>query len=197
MTISLMPDKTRVIVIGGGRAGFIKAKAFSKRGCRVFVLSREFMEEFRELEDAGNVTLIRENYDKSYIIDKHIVVIATDNEELNNSIKKNCEDLYKIYLTCSDFEKGMFITPVQGETEEINFSVHTRSGSPRTSVFIAHGIQEYLKEYDGFVKYICSLRKSLKGFPMKDEIMKLVNTKEFYEKYKAGKYREFIENILK
>lgn len=197
MTISLLPEKMRVLIIGGGRAGFIKAKSFSKKGCSVYVLSKQFIEEFKELNDMGKVVLITGNYDKIHIADKHIVIIATDDENLNEIIKNDCESSSKIYLSCEDFNGGMFITPVQRETDELNFSIHTKSGSPRTSVFIADMIEEHLKEYDEFAKYVCNLRESLKGSDKKDEIMRIVNTREFYERYRAGSHEELIESAIK
>ncbi|MCX7905047.1 MAG: NAD(P)-dependent oxidoreductase, partial [Caloramator sp.] len=105
MFISLISQKTNVLVVGGGRAGYLKATSFLKKGCRVTVLSKGFIDDFRKL-DSVNLKLIEGNYSISYIQNHHLIVIATDDDELNDLVKMDCEKNFKLYLTCNDYRKG-------------------------------------------------------------------------------------------
>lgn len=187
--ISLISSKIRVIVIGGGNGGYIKAKSFLKRGCNVDVLSKSFNERFEKLE--GNIKLIKDEYKKKYIEDKHIVIISTADNKLNEVIKKDCEYLSKIYLYSSEFKYGLLVTPTQRETKSVSFAVHTKAGSPKTSVFLAQKIKETLNQYDDFINYIGELRQELKtrtdNNKLKIEVMNFINTDDFYYFYKKGK----------
>lgn len=191
--LSLISDKINVLIIGGGRAGFIKAKTFSKKGCNLTVLSKEFCDEFNSIKDLYNVKLIKSEYNREYILNSHIVVIAVNNEEVNSLIKSHCNELCKLYLDCTDFTKGLFVVPCQRSTGITSFGINTRGGSPKTSRYLADKVSKVLYEYDSFVEYSCSLRNRIKDFHNKDEIMEFVASEDFYFFYKKNKH----ESILK
>ncbi|WP_051541907.1 NAD(P)-dependent oxidoreductase [Clostridium lundense] len=191
--ISLISDKTNVLIIGGGRAGFIKAKTFSKKGCNLTVVSKEFCEDFNSIESFSNVRLIKSEYNREYILNNHLIVIAVNNEEINSLIKKHCNELSKLYLDCTDFKKGLFVVPCQRSTNVTSFGINTKGGSPKTSRYLANKLSKVLYEYDSFVEYSYSLRNRIKDFHNKDEIMEFVASEDFYFFYKKNQH----ENILK
>lgn len=178
--LSLISKKTKVLIIGGGRAGFIKAKSLSSSGCKVWVISKNFCDEFSSLKTLCNLTLIHAAYNTDYILNKHIIVIATGDEEIDTQIACDCEKYSKLYLFCSDYRKGNIIKPLQRETKSVVFSLHSKSGNPNASLFSADLIKENLGEYDDFINYINSLRNKVKSKSYKDEIMKFVSTKDFH-----------------
>jgi precorrin-2 dehydrogenase/sirohydrochlorin ferrochelatase len=182
--ISLISHKTNVLIVGGGKAGYIKAKAFANRGCNVTIVSKDFIEEVKSID---KVVFIKGEYDVNYILDKHLVVIATDNIKLNEKIKGDCERHCKLYLYASNFKEGIFVTPVQRSTEQIEFAINTKGGSPKTSLFLSDIIKREMIKYDDFVRYTCLLRESIKDKKYKNEIMNFVNSKDFYFSYSAGK----------
>lgn len=193
MGISLLSSKIHVLIVGGGTAGLIKAKTFSKRGCRVTVVSTEFKAEFSDLKEVYSVQLLQEKYQYEQILDKHLVVIATEVEEVNEKIKEDCEKHYKLYLTCSDFRKGLFLTPYHGEIKNLSFTLHTRGGSPKTTMFVANKIFEAIKPYDDFIGFTCNLRKRIKAGQNKKEIMEFITSEDFYFFYNRGAQNKVLE----
>lgn len=183
--ISLISPKIRVIIIGGGNGGYIKAKSFLQKGCTVYVLSKEFDEKFKNIDD---IIFIKKEYHFDYLKDKHIVIISTDDQELNDKIKNDCESLSKIYLMSSSFQDGLFITPSGTQTKNISFSLHTKVGSPKTSVFLSKKIQQDLEQYDEFVEYVGKVRRKIKNRKLKLEIMEFLNSDDFYFFYKLNKH---------
>jgi precorrin-2 dehydrogenase/sirohydrochlorin ferrochelatase len=190
--ISLLAAKIRVIIIGGGRAASIKAKTYNSKGCQVTVLAKAFCDEVKLLK-AKHVRLIEAEYTRSHIIDQHLIVIAIDNEEVNRIIRADCEQMSKLYLTCSDYREGLFVTPVMRETEATVVALHTKGGSPKTSVFIGDKLQKWLKKYDVFIKFACTLRKQLQHRKDKEVILNFVNSEEFLCLFEQGKHHEFCE----
>ena len=44
--ISLLSNKVNILIVGGGEAAFIKCRTFSKEGCNITVVSKEFCSDF-------------------------------------------------------------------------------------------------------------------------------------------------------
>lgn len=187
MFLSVVSKRLKVLVVGGGRAGLIKTESFSKKGCILTVVSPCFTGELQRFAQGKNVELIKDNYKENYILDKHIVIIATNDDRINSIIKNDCDRHSKLYLHCADFKKGIVITPSEAETKNIHFALHTKGGGPKTSKMLLDVMKKTLENYDGYVEYICKLREKIKGFHKKSEIMNFVSTpdfKFFYEKQK-------------
>ncbi len=198
--ISLISHKTKVVIIGGGKAGLIKCISFIKKGCNVTVVSNEFIDDFKILREEisreninTNLQLIKDYYSCKYILDKHIVIIAVDDKRLINLISKDCENNFKLYLNCENFKEGNFVKPLQRESQNIIFSLHARGGSPKTSQFLADNIIEKLKDYDSLVNYIVQLRDKIKGTSYKNEILAFISSDDFKFFYEKGVH----EKVLK
>jgi precorrin-2 dehydrogenase / sirohydrochlorin ferrochelatase len=190
--ISLLSHKISVVIIGGGKAGFIKCKSFAKKGCKVLVVSKEFNPSFHSLRNLDNVELIEDSYKKSYILDKHLVVIAVDDNKDNEKIKEDCEDNYKLYLDCSNFKNGLFITPMQKHLKNLSFSIHTKAGNPKASILLADYIEDKLNDYDDFTQYISGLREKVRKLDYKDEFMDFVATEDFKFFYYKGVHEKVL-----
>lgn len=183
--LSLISTKINVGVIGGGKVGYIKAKNFLAKNCNVEVLSLDFINNFENLE---NVNLIKNSYYEDFINNKHIVIIATNDKDLNERIKKDCDKAYKIYIYAEDYLEGIAIAPVQRSLNNISFAINTNYGNPRGSLILAEKIMEVLKEYDEFIGVSSLIRKSAKEmFGKKSDIINFVCSEDFkyiYEKKK-------------
>ena len=190
--VSLLSPKIKVIVLGGGYAAYIKSKTFSKKGCQVFILSKKFMDDFENIDSLSTVHIIYGEYEKKYIEDKNIVVIATDDSKTNCSIAEDCKTLCKIYIDATNPENGNCITPCQRNTKNISIGINTKGVSPVTSVFIANKMVDYVKEYDEFVEFTSHIRNSICSIEDKRKIMKFICTDDFYFFYKKGKALDVI-----
>lgn len=183
--LSLISTKINVGVIGGGKVGYIKAKNFLAKNCNVEVLSLDFINNFENLE---NVNLIKNSYYEDFINNKHIVIIATNDKDLNERIKKDCDKAYKIYIYAEDYLEGIAIAPVQRSLNNISFAINTNYGNPRGSLILAEKIMEVLKEYDEFIGVSSLIRKSAKEISgKKSDIINFVCSEDFkyiYEKKK-------------
>ena len=183
--LSLISNKINIGIIGGGKVGYIKSKNFIAKRCNVEVLSLDFIEDFSNLE---NVKLIKGNYYKDFINDKHIIIIATNDSLLNQKIKKDCEEAYKIFIFVDNALESLAIAPVQRSLNNISFAVNTNYGNPKGSLMISEKVNEVLKEYDEFIGFSSSIRNSAKTInDKKKDIINFVCSEDFkyiYEKKK-------------
>ncbi|AAO35328.1 precorrin-2 dehydrogenase [Clostridium tetani] len=191
--ISLLSNKIKVLIVGGGRAGFIKAKTLSNNGCRVKVISKNFSKEFEELKKLSNVQLIKDEYKKDYISENHLIIIAVEDETTNEIIRKHCDEQCKLYLDCSHFERGLFVVPCQRSSKTATFGINTKGGSPKTAIYLAEEIKDNLIKKDSFIEYSYKLRNIINKSEDKATIMDFVATEDFYFFYNKNKHKIILE----
>ncbi len=193
--ISLRSEKIRALIVGGGRAALIKANAFAARGCRVTILAKSVIDDVANLA-SDRVEILIAPYHSSVLASHHLVVIATDDDAVNAQIQRDCEAQAKLYLTCSDAQQGLFITPVMRETEQAMLAVHTKAGSPRSAVFLAEKLAKYAQKYDAFIAWIADIRQQIKGRDDKDETMRTLNSDATFDLFTQGKQDELYDRYV-
>lgn len=195
--LSLISDKIHIGVIGSGRAGLIKVRHFLRENCRVSVITRDDYDNndnIKSLMEYEKFSISREEYSEDFIKDKHLIIIAVDNEETKVRIRKDCDKCFKIYIDCMNFKEGMAVVPVQRKSKSLNFGVNTRGGNPKASVFIAEKVKNEMGRYDEFIAYTTDLRERFKEKPeLKDDAMKFLFTEDFYFFFEKGKAERVIE----
>lgn len=183
-SIAFLSKKLRVGIIGAGKGGLIKAKHFLKQNSQVFILTKDKISQ----EGIEKATIINKEYDRNFILDKHIIIIAVKDETLRNKIKEQCEEIYKIYIDASNFKEGMGVLPVQRESENLVFTLNTKGGNPKASVFISNKIKEELKKYDDFLEFTTIVRNELKeNNKLKDEVLNFIFNDDFIFFFNKGK----------
>lgn len=191
--IGLMSSKTRIGIIGAGRAGFIKARHFALNGCHVEIIAKEFCKELIDLSSEYNLMLINKEFTINFLKDKHIIVIAVDDEELKQQIREYCDSNYKIYIDSSNFKDGMGIVPVERQSKNIMVALNTKLGNPKGAVLISKKIKNIIDEYDEFIEFTSKLRNNSKELlDYKKEILEVIGTEEFEKLYKEKSHEEFL-----
>ncbi|WP_297421560.1 NAD(P)-dependent oxidoreductase [Clostridium sp.] len=188
--ISLISKKLRVGIIGGGKAGEIKARHFVNNKCYVEVLSKNFDEKIIELSNNSKerLKLIKGEFSHEFLKDKHLIIIAIDDENLKNKIKKFCDENYKIYIDSSNFKDGMGVVPIQKNTESITFALNTKHGNPKGAALLSNKVKDILEEYDDFINFIGIIRNKAKEIPeYKSNIVELTNNEVFKKAFDEGR----------
>lgn len=184
--IALKSNKVRILIVGGGRAAFIKSKAFTKTGCSLSILSPKFSEDVLNLKSYETIEFIKNNYSKEYILDKHLVVIATENEEENRKIRNDCDAWSKLYIDCSDKDKSLCFNSFQRESKTMVLALNNKVGCPKATSFIGEKIKKQLEIYDNYIEYVTCIRSNIKNHGLKDEIMDFVCTNDFHFFFEKG-----------
>lgn len=184
--LAIDSSKLKVTIIGGGRAGFIKARTFLKRGAAVKVVSRDFHEGFSEFIANERLELVCREYDVEFIQKCHLVIIATDDCKLNETVMKDCDECCKMYINCAQPEKGMGAIAAVRETKSMTMCLTCKDKSPRTSVFLLEKMKKELEAYDEYVNYATALREKNIYNESKNSMMEFVSSDDFYFFYTKG-----------
>ena len=195
--ISLISSKIKVGIIGGGKAGTIKAKHFADNKCYVEVLSKTFSEEIVGIskKTKESLKLINEEFSYEFLNDKHLIIIAVDDNILKDKIIKYCEENFKIYIDSSDFKGGMGVIPIQRNTKNISFALNTKIGNPKGAVLVSDKVKILLDGYDDFIEFMGKIRNRAKVFPeYKNEIVKLIGNDEFKESFDEGRSESILRS---
>ena len=81
----------------------------------------------------------------------------------------------------------MAVLPVQRESENLVFTLNTKIGNPKASVFISNKIEKELKEYDDFVEFTTLVRNRIKENYKKNEILNFIFNDDFLFFFNKGK----------
>lgn len=194
--LSFFSDKLRVGIIGGGKAATIKVRSLLKKNIYVELLSRDFTEEILSMKDE-KLVIIKSEYNNNFIMDKHLVIIAIDDDELINRIKNECDKAYKLYINCTDFKEGIGLMPVQRKLKNISFGLNTNGGNPKGALLAADIAAESLKNIDDFIGITSILRNNAKALvTYKKEIIDFISSNDFKFFWDKGKDKIVLDLFL-
>jgi precorrin-2 dehydrogenase / sirohydrochlorin ferrochelatase len=176
--LSISPKKVKVLVIGGGKAGLIKAKSFLTKGFEVHCIAPNFHEEFSEF-NYDTLRLMKEDFKDEILKRYHIIVICTNKEEVNTHIRRLCDEQCKIYIDATMPESSMATLCAMTSTEGVSVAVRIKDKSPKTARFLAKKIKQYLTQYDGYVSLATYIRNNINDFEKKSEILEFISSEDF------------------
>ncbi|WP_160672760.1 NAD(P)-dependent oxidoreductase [Clostridium sp. C8-1-8] len=179
MFLSLISNKINVIIVGGGKAAYIKAKSLVDKGCNLTIVSKEFDEEVEALiyKDA---VFIKEGYDKAFILDKHLVFICIDDKEVTRKIINDCNELSKLYINCVDSKEGLAVMPMQANNKAISYAINTNKANPKMARRILRDIEKAVEPLSELTSFSTKLRQRMKALGKIDKvIMEFITSEEF------------------
>ena len=164
-----------ITVIGGGKVAYRKVSNFISFGYYVRIISPRLIKEFNNIEDKINI--INDIYKEDYIKDSFIVVAATDNKELNETIGLYCKQNNKLCNVVDNPSLSSFIVPSVVKRGDLIISVSTCGKSPSLSAKIKNDLEEqYNDDYEEYVNLLGNIRnKVLEKYKDKAEKRKLLN----------------------
>ncbi|PKM48665.1 MAG: hypothetical protein CVV01_02350 [Firmicutes bacterium HGW-Firmicutes-6] len=119
----------KVLVVGGGKVAARRIVTLLENGMQVIAVSPDFSEAIIKTEN-HQLTLINACYHKEQLVDIDLAVAATDNRELNQQIKRDCQS-QKIWCNrVDDPEDSDFIFPSVIRRGDLTLSVCTEGASP-------------------------------------------------------------------
>ncbi len=196
-------EDKKVLVIGGGGVGTVRAKKFLEAGAKVRVLSLEFSEELRKLAKEGKVELIEgdafdEELLENLISDSDLVVVAIPSLKVNDIVWKIAKKHKTLVNLANDAERTEVVVPFEDEFEGIRFAVTTEGKSGIVARKVKEAFRKLLEEDEEiifFLKAMEHLKRFMKSHNVPVQLrMKLYFVisadKEFRRLVKEGKVDE-------
>ena len=133
----------KIVIIGGGKIAFRKAKTFINSGAAITIISPQIIEDFKEFPI---ITCINKRFEKDDIKEAHIVIAATNDKEINQYIK-DCTTDFQWFNDVSDQKNSDFHTPAVVRRGDLVVSVSTSGKSPILSKKLKSELESYFDEH--------------------------------------------------
>ena len=89
----------------------------------------------------------------------------------------------------------MGVVPVQRSTENITFALNTKYGNPKGAVLVSNKVENVIKGYDEFIKYIGVIRNKSRLLPKyKKEIISFIGSDNFKNSFDEGKSEDLLRS---
>ncbi|NLY77081.1 MAG: bifunctional precorrin-2 dehydrogenase/sirohydrochlorin ferrochelatase [Tissierellia bacterium] len=140
----------KVLIVGGGKIAYRKAKSFLKYQASVLVVSPQFIYRFYELKKKyrQQLTLIEDTYDPKYIDGSFLVVGATSSRKVNEQIAL---DSHRLNILCNIVdrkEESNFISPGVVDKDGLVISISTMGKFPYLTRKIKEDIEHRYSKFD-------------------------------------------------
>jgi precorrin-2 dehydrogenase/sirohydrochlorin ferrochelatase len=199
-----------VLVIGGGGVGTRRALKFLTAGANVRVLSLEFSDELLKYAEQGNVELVKGDAGDVELLRRNIewadlVIIATNNPEINENARKIARNLRKFFNDATNAEETEVVVPFEGEVNGIRIAVTTEGLSGVMARKTINKVIAMLKNDEELMKmsnvwYAVKrrIKESINDVRVRLKLyMELDNDEKFNELAKRGDIEEALEYVMK
>ena len=165
--IFLKVSELNTLLVGAGFVGLEKLTFLLKSSPNavVTVVSREISDDIIQLaEGSPNIKLIQDVYDEKYLEDRHMVIAATNDKEVNKLIYRDAKArtiLVNVADTPAycDFYLGGIVTK-----GNVKIAISTNGKSPTTAKRLRQLLEEIIPEdINEMVENIHQYRETLKG----------------------------------
>ncbi|WP_298418573.1 bifunctional precorrin-2 dehydrogenase/sirohydrochlorin ferrochelatase [uncultured Kordia sp.] len=165
--IFLKAHQLNILIVGGGNVGLEKLTFLLKSSpnANVTLVAPYIKEEVRRLAKKHlSVALIKDAYAKLYLDEKHIVIAATDNQEVNLNIFSDAKQRNLLVNLADqpqycDFYLGGIVTK-----GNVKIAISTNGKSPTTAKRLRQFFEQVIPEsINELVQNLHSYRKTLKN----------------------------------
>jgi len=145
--IFLNMKEKQVMIFGGGRIAARRARVLLEFGAKVQVTAPEISKELEELaKERENLTLEYRKYRPSELQEADFVIAATNDEQANTIIFRECRHKNILVNVASDKEKCDFYFPGIAREGDITVGVTANGKDHRKAAEVTEEIRKLLRE---------------------------------------------------
>ena len=160
--IFLELGERRSVVIGGGSVAARKAQALLNAGTRLVVVAERIDNMMTVICQGKNAELIKSRYSKEYLSGAVLVIAATNNNQLNKQIYKDCQELEVLCNVVDVPELCDFYVPAVLKRGNLQIAIGTEGCCPAYAGHIRKKLEEIFTEKHGqFLAELEQLRKRI------------------------------------
>lgn len=164
--IFLKVEQLNVLIVGGGYVALEKLNFLLKSSpdAKVKLVASFFRPETLDFARLHNVKLIKAEYHPKFLLDQHIVIATTDDNEVNITIYQDCKSQNILVNVADnppycDFYMGGIVTK-----GNVKIAISTNGKSPTTAKRLRQFFEDVIPDnVDDLVKNLNSYRKTIKG----------------------------------
>jgi len=152
----------RVVVVGGGAVAVRKAQALLAAGARLVVVAERSDDMLTALCTDSGAELIKSRYSKDYLVGALLAIAATNNNQLNKQIYKDCQELEILCNVVDEPQLCDFFVPAVVKRGSLQIAIGTEGQYPAYSGHIRKKLEKVFTEKHGqFLAELETLRKQI------------------------------------
>lgn len=136
-----LSDK-KVVVVGAGTIAKRRIRALVDFTDHLVVIAPEVNKELKEMEEQGQLTILRKNYEREDIYDAAMVIAASNDKKTNQDIYTACKCLGIMVNVCNDKTRCDFYFPGIASDENVVVGISSCGRDHKKSRCITEKIQE-------------------------------------------------------
>lgn len=150
------------LVIGGGAVALRKIEGLLSAGAKVIVISPTITKPVKALADKGSIKLIKRKYQEGDLIGVFLVVSASNDRKVNESVFKEAQKKGVLINAVDDPERCSFIVPSIVDRDPLLIAISTSGKAPLLAKRMRERLEEEIgDEYGGFTDLIGKVRNKL------------------------------------
>lgn len=176
-------ENSKVLVVGGGNIAGDKIEKLLDFTKDITVISPDILDKTKELIDKNRLNFINREYRDGDIEGFSIVVVATDNISLQQTIFKECQKYNILCNSVDSVEYCNFIFPSYIKRGNLIVAFSTSGLSPSVSKYLRVAIEKLIP--DSIENFLDEMKKIRDSLPKGKERMKLLDqkAKEYIDKH--------------
>lgn len=164
--IFLKVSELEVLIVGGGNVALEKLTFLLKSSpnARVTIIAKKFISELISLAGKQTVKIILKTYNNSFLKDKHIVIAATDDLDVNLRVYADCKERNILVNIADnpnycDFYMGGIVTK-----GNVKLAISTNGKSPTMAKRLRQFFEDVLPEdINELTNNLNTFRETIKG----------------------------------
>ncbi len=164
--IFLKVHQLNVLLVGAGNVGLEKLSFLLKSSpnAKVQIVALDILPEVNDLAVKHQVEITKDAYNPAYLDDKDLVIVATDDNNVNIQVYNNCKQRNLLVNVADtpqlcDFYLGGIVTK-----GNVKIAISTNGKSPTTAKRLRQFFEEVIPEdINELVQNLNKYRKTIKG----------------------------------
>ncbi len=173
--IFLKVAELEILIVGGGNVALEKLTFLLKSSpnAKVTVIAKDFISEIDVLAEKHKVKIVKKTYDATFTTNKHIVIAATDNLEVNLQVHADCKARNVLVNVADnppfcDFYMGGIVTK-----GNVKLAISTNGKSPTLAKRLRQFFEEVIPDdINELTENLNTFRQTIKG-DFKEKVQKL------------------------
>ena len=141
--VSIDLNNKNVLIVGAGKIALRKVETLLNYNCNIIVITKDILEErFLELEKNNKIKIFKnQEFEEKFLENIFLVVVATDNEILNEEISNLCisKNILVNNISSKDDMNVRFMSIYEKDDIQIAISAN---GNPKKAVEIKNKIKD-------------------------------------------------------
>lgn len=138
LPIAINITDKNILLIGGGKVALEKLIALRQYTDRITILAKEIHEQLMEIP----LKIIQKSYEKTDLQDFFLVYACTNNYEVNEQIRQDCNDNGILVNVADTREKCDFISPAIFKKDHLSVAVNSNGIDVKQSLRVRSVIRK-------------------------------------------------------